>query len=227
LDLDDLDEGVGEVRIVARTDDDLTLYGDETSPAHHPDVHQQPENEAVAESESAEAAVTEATEEQTPRPKSASEPAVEKGMHAEARQATETGLAETVLVLNIMARDGSTLSGKSINSLALANKLVFGSMDIYHRMDDHDQPVFSLVNMVKPGSFDPSAIHDLTTPGISLFMQLPGPANASGAFNEMLQTAYRMSEMLEARLCDQRRQPLTESVVEKYRNTAASFDDNN
>ena len=129
-----------------------------------------------------------------------------------------------MLVLNIVARDGSSLHGDSINSVAHANNMVFGDMNIYHHLDRNDQPDYSMINMVKPGSFDPEAIHNLSTPGISLFMQLPGPENASDAFTDMLQTAYRMSEILEARLCDQRREPLTESVVEEYRNIAASFD---
>ena len=81
-----------------------------------------------------------------------------------------------------------------------------------------------MVNMVKPGSFDPATIHELNTPGITLFLQLPGPSNAADAFNDMLHTAQRMSELLEARLCDSRRQPLTESAVEEYRKIAASFD---
>jgi cell division protein ZipA len=132
-----------------------------------------------------------------------------------------------VLVLSILAREGSNLSGKSINSVAHANNMAFGEMNIYHRMDENNQPLFSMVNMVKPGSFDPASIHELQTPGISLFMQLPGPSDASGAFNEMLQTAHRMAEVLEARLCDRRRQPMTESVVEEYRNIAASFDGKN
>jgi cell division protein ZipA len=100
-------------------------------------------------------------------------------------------------------------------------------MNIYHRMDENNQPLFSMVNMVKPGSFDPATIHELQTPGISLFMQLPGPSDASDAFNEMLQTAHRMAEVLEARLCDRRRQPMTEAVAEEYRNIAASFDGKN
>jgi len=116
------------------------------------------------------------------------------------------------------------LSGKSINSVALANHMFFGEMNIYHRMGVDNKPLFSLVNMVKPGSFDPASIHDLNTPGITLFLQLPGPSNAADAFNDMLHTAQRMSEMLEALLCDSKRQPLTESVVEEYRRTAASFD---
>ncbi|MGD2159803.1 MAG: cell division protein ZipA, partial [Gammaproteobacteria bacterium] len=147
--------------------------------------------------------------------------------HSEPEPQAEPELAETVLVLSILAREGSNLSGKSINSVAHANNMAFGEMNIYHRMDENNQPLFSMVNMVKPGSFDPASIHELQTPGISLFMQLPGPSDASGAFNEMLQTAHRMAEVLEARLCDRRRQPMTESVVEEYRNIAASFDGKN
>ena len=228
--LDDLDEGVGEVRIVARNDD-VSLYTDQTPTAEHQGEQTRVEPEVTADT------VNVAVDDVKVSGLDIAEPVVGAAEELKAEAATSTPnvveheaeaeaeLAQTVLILNIMARDGSVLSGDSINSVALANKLVFGEMNIYHLMDDHDQPLFSMINMVKPGSFDPSTINELTTPGISLFMQLPGPANASKAFDDMLQTAYRISDTLEARLCDNKRQPLTESVVERYRTTAASFDD--
>jgi cell division protein ZipA len=224
---DNIDEGVGEVRVVARANDDLSvtnrtpsspsyeddlddedardpLFASKDKYRFEPDARQQPEYpaEPEVEPETAGAAETER------------EPAVE----------TQQPPSETVLVLNIIARDGSSLSGKGINSVAHANDMVFGDMSIYHRMDQNDQPVFSMINMVKPGMFDPATIHELETPGVSLFLQLPGPANASAALDDMLQVAYRMSDTLDARLCDRSRQPLTESVVDEYRHTAASFD---
>ena len=226
--LDELDEGVGEVRIIARNDD-VSLYTDESSFSEHRDeqsrvepgvatntVNAAPDDGQVSASDGAESVAGSAADLHDEAAESAPE-AVE--------HEAEADLAETVLILNIMARDGSAFSGDTINAVALANKLVFGDMNIYHRLDDRNQPIFSMINMVKPGSFDPATIHEMKTPGISLFMQLPGPANPSKAFKEMLRTAYHISEMLEARLCDRRRQPLTESVVEKYRDTAASFDD--
>ena len=220
---DDMDEGVGEVRIVARSDD-VALAEDEKSDATYDDKPYQSENEPYLEEGSI--PVVEDTEDKVLQRKSEPEPApgepVAEPDHEPEQQAEE--VREAVLVLNILARDGATLSGKSINSVAHANNLEFGEMDIYHRMDSDNNPLFSMINMVKPGSFDPSTIHEMNTPGVSLFLQLPGPANASDAFDEMLQTAYRMSETLEARLCDHRRQPLTESVVEQYRATASSFD---
>jgi cell division protein ZipA len=212
---DDLDEGVGEVRIVARDherDHENTYddYSEESS-----------DDQYIAEAEPAyqePAAEYDAVEEPVA--------VEEKALEEEARPASTKQEApdEAVIVLNILAREGANLPGKSINSVLHANNMVFGDMNIYHRLDDNQQPVFSLINMIKPGSFDPTTMHELKTPGISLFMQLPGPRNPSAAFTDMLQTAYRISETLEARLCDKYRQPLTESIADEYRDLVASFD---
>ena len=213
--LNDLDEGVGEVRVIARSYDDATETDQagsttnyEKQPVGDGEAYLDDNYRALADSDE-----PEAQHQAEPQPQPASE-----------KQA-DSALSETVLVLYILAHEGTLLSGKSINSVAHANDMVFGDMSIYHRMDDNSNSIFSMVNMVKPGSFDPSTIHELTTPGISLFLQLPGPFNASDAFDDMLHTASRMSELLEASLCDKHRQPLTESVAEEYRKIAATFND--
>jgi cell division protein ZipA len=228
---DELDEGVGEVRIVARWNDDSRKVDDDSAQPFSgyqdeelPDALMAHEYEAVIspEPKPEPQAEFEPEPEPGPEPELVKEPVREPEPEAD----TEEVPAETVLILSILARDGSSLSGEAINSVAHANDMIFGEMDIFHRMDESNRSVFSLVNMVKPGSFDPSTIHQLNTPGITLFLQLPGPTNAVNAFDDMLHTAQRMSEVLEARLCDRSRQPLTESVVEEYRNIAASFDGN-
>ena len=229
---DDLDEGVGEVRIVARAED-VDLQEDQHKDAAYADDQYGAESADAINEYDRPAVERTAVHDPQSRLNPETEPGPLDDVQAESEpqpvveQKAEAEVTEAVLVLNILARDGSALSGKSINSVAHANNMEFGEMDIYHRMDENNQPLFSMINMVKPGSFDPSTIHELTTPGVSLFLQLPGPANASDAFDDMLQTASRMSEVLEARLCDKSRQPLTESVVEQYRDTAASFDGKN
>jgi cell division protein ZipA len=224
---DDMDEGVGEVRIVARSNDDsMNIDNDSALPfsgnrdEELPDALMAVDYKAAVGTEPKAEPRSEPELEPEPEP----EPVPEPEPEPEREKATEAEPSETVLVFNILARDGSSLSGSSINSVARANDMVFGEMNIYHRMDDNNRSVFSMVNMVKPGSFDPATIDELKTPGITLFMQLPGPSNAADAFNAMLHTAQVMSEMLEARLCDRSRQPLTETVVDEYRNIAASFD---
>jgi len=239
---DDLDEGVGEVRIVARNNDYQPPGPGASSSAARPDsVRREPveldeddENDPLFAKWPKTVPATEETvtrpapesgpePETEPEPEPAAEPEGAESPGYQAEPEPETEPREAVLVLNILARDGSALSGDSINSVARANNMVFGDMSIYHRMDAKNEPVFSLVNMVKPGIFDPATISELSTPGISLFMQLPGPDNPGAAYDDMLQTAYRISETLEARLCDRKRQPLTQSVADEYRSLAASF----
>lgn len=228
---DDLDEGVGEVRIVARNRDYEPPETNDAPSAlrvgtarKEPELDDEDANDPLFAKWPKTAPAAEPVAESEPVAEAAPEPETGSVAPASEHAETEATPKETVLVLTILARDGSALSGDSINSVALANNMVFGDMNIYHRMGADNQPVFSLVNMVKPGSFDPETIHELTTPGISLFMQLPGPSNATAAYDDMLQTAYRMSETLEAHLCDRRRQPLIQSVADEYRSIAASFD---
>ena len=225
---DQLDEGVGEVRVVARANDAPSVMKKTPSPAYEDDLDDEDANDPLFASKDKYRFETD----ERPNPEYAAQPEVEPetagGAETEAKPEpaddAQQPPSEAVLVLNIIARDGSSLSGKAINSVAHANDMAFGDMNIYHRMDQNEQPLFSMINMVKPGMFDPATIHELQTPGVSLFLQLPGPANASAAFDDMLQVAYRMSDALEARVCDKSRQPLTESAVDEYRHTAASFD---
>ena len=97
-------------------------------------------------------------------------------------------------------------------------------MGIFHRMGADAKPMFSVANMVEPGSFDPETIHELITPGITFFMQLPVFESAYDALTEMLQCAYHVSEILDADLCDKRRELLTESEAEKLRELAKHYD---
>jgi len=222
---DDVDEGVGEVRIIAHSNDDfLNSDNDSALPFSGNRDEELPDALMAVDYKAAVGTEPKPEPQEEPEFEPELEPEPESEPEPEPEKAPEAELSETVLVLNILARDGSSLSGSSINSVARANDMVFGEMNIYHRMDDNNRSLFSMVNMVKPGSFDPATIDELKTPGITLFMQLPGPPNAADAFNDMLHTAQGMSEMLEARLCDRSRQPLTETVIDESRNIAASFD---
>jgi cell division protein ZipA len=133
--------------------------------------------------------------------------------------------AQDIIVLTVIARADEGLHGDKINSAALANNLKYGYMEIFHRMGENAKPVFSVANMVEPGSFDPDTIHELRTPGLTFFMQLPVyGGKASDALTDMLQCAYQISELLDADLCDKTRQLLTESAAEDLRALAKHYD---
>ena len=117
-DWDDMDEGVGEVRIIARANDDsLKADNDSALPFSNrdeelPDALMADDYEAVVSAEPRPEQQPETELEPEPQPEPEPEPPHEAGAEP----------SETVLVFNILARDGSTLPGKSINSVALANE---------------------------------------------------------------------------------------------------------
>jgi len=207
-DWDELDEGVGEVRIIARADDDDAPDDDETTGRREPTMPKpRPLHEGSGEARTA---------------------AASSGISrtADAAPANKSGDAvePVVILLYILARPDSKLSGDRINTAVRANGMVFGEMNIFHRLDESGKPVYSLANMLEPGSFDPVNLQQVITPGVILFMQLPGPSDPLACFNHMLQSASRIADMLDAQLCNNRRQPLNEADTESLRKKVADFD---
>lgn len=131
---------------------------------------------------------------------------------------------QDIIALTVISRTEEGLHGDRINSAFIGNNLKFGDMGIFHRMGEDAKPMFSVANLVEPGSFDPDAIHELRTSGLTFFMQLPVYGGALNALTDMLQCAYKISELLDADLCDKKRNPLTESDAESLRDLASEYD---
>jgi cell division protein ZipA len=120
-----------------------------------------------------------------------------------------------IIVVYILPKGDAVLEGSQINSSAQALGLSFGEMNIFHYMRD-GQSVFSLANMLEPGSFNIETIHALTTSGLTIFLQIKGD-DPMDDLTEMLQRSYQLAGLLEARLCNHKREPLTEQDAENYR----------
>ena len=126
-----------------------------------------------------------------------------------------------IVVLYILPKPGQELYGAHINSSAQAMGLTFGEMNIFHYKDG-SRNVFGLANMLEPGCFDPDTIHDLKTNGLTVFMQFAG-SDPLDDLTEMLQRSYQLAGLLDARLCNHKREPLTEQDAENYRQWASKF----
>ena len=122
-----------------------------------------------------------------------------------------------VVVVMVLARSGEHLAGDAIRDALEAQGLSYGERQMFHRYAPGQPlgapPMFSAVNAVAPGAFDLTAIGSLRTPGIALFLELPGPADGSDAFARMLDTARRLAKRLDAHLCDQSRSTLTQQAI--------------
>lgn len=137
------------------------------------------------------------------------------------------GQFERIVAINVLARDGETIAGPELIVAAERSGLVFGDMGIFHRMIDGRAelgPIFSVANMMRPGSFDMASIQELRTSGITFFMTLPGPLRALDAWDTMLPAAQRCAELLDAQLTDEQRNALGRQTIQHLREELRTFD---
>ena len=102
-----------------------------------------------------------------------------------------------------------------------------GDHAIFHRLvegrPDHG-PVFSVANMVKPGSFDMSQVATLRTPGLTVFMTLPGPIPALDAWDTMFPAAQRLAELLDAQVLDANHNAIGRQTIQHVRDDLRAWD---
>ncbi|MBD8873603.1 cell division protein ZipA [Rhodanobacter sp. DHB23] len=134
---------------------------------------------------------------------------------------------ERIVTLFVVAREGSSFHGSDLIVAAEKAGLEFGDMGIYHRLVDGKRelgPIFSVANMLKPGSFDLARLDALRTPGLSFFMTLPAPLPALDAWDTMLPTAQRLAELLDGQVLDEERNALGRQRIAHIRDELRGWD---
>lgn len=134
---------------------------------------------------------------------------------------------EEVLIINVMAHKGEMFNGADLLDIILKCGMRYGNMDIFHRHSDtkgEGALLFSMANMVKPGTFDLDAMDEFETPGVSLFMTLPINADSMQSFDLMADTARAIAETLDGELKDEQRSVMTRQTLDHCRERIRNFE---
>lgn len=134
---------------------------------------------------------------------------------------------ESLFVLHVASRDGGFFDGPDVHAALRAQKLEFGKHDIYHRLTEANgvpESVYSVANMLKPGYLDPAEEDHLRTPGLALFLVLPGPIEGVSAMRDMLDTAKALARELDGEVLDDKRTLLTPQTTQYMLDRVAELD---
>ena len=154
-------------------------------------------------------------------PKAKAAPKAAPAEHA--AQAPEPPPPEEVLVVHVLARE-ALMAGPALVETVTHYGLRYGDMNIFHHYDEATrQPAFSMASAVEPGTFDLSTLDSFETPGVSFFLQLPGPSAPLEAFEAMVQVAKALAERFQGELRDEQRSVMTAQTLDYCRQRIREF----
>lgn len=132
-------------------------------------------------------------------------------------ESSQNASDEKIVALLLAGRSKGSITGPRLHAALRAQGLKYGDHNIYHRMSG-EHSVFSVASLVKPGYLDPAQANEFSSPGLTLFMVLPGPLQPSVAIRDMLDTADKLAGSLNAQIFNANRQPLTPEASQALQN---------
>ena len=124
------------------------------------------------------------------------------------------------IILNVHSNKGELFTSSKFLPILEKNGLKFGEMSIFHykvNLKEKSLKLFSVANMVSPGTFEDCNSRIIKTPGLSFFMEIPSFADPEECFNFMLQCAQQVADSLGGNVLDEGRNLLTPQSIENYR----------
>ena len=123
---------------------------------------------------------------------------------------------EDLIIFHTILAKETLFSGEKLYKVLENAGLSYGEMNVFHYPGDEKPDtfaLFSVANIVEPGTFDLDEAQSLKTPGISLFLRLPTSIGNFHAYEKFLRVANVIATELEGELCDETRSKLTQQAI--------------
>jgi cell division protein ZipA len=143
----------------------------------------------------------------------------------EAEETSAVADWDMVIAFTIMAPEGQSFKGQALKTAFESHDLHFGDMHIFHKYTagSHKQSLFSVANIIEPGTLVPDTFPTLTTPGLLVFTRLPGPINGLTLFDDLMDVSHSLTSALGGVLCDEQRTPVDDAVLESMRSRILDY----
>ncbi|WFE71090.1 cell division protein ZipA [Halomonas sp. M1] len=158
-------------------------------------------------------------------------PALEKALRHDVNgaHAKETLTnADEMVVISVLSRDPEGFDGAKLLELMMVCGLRYSrEMGVFHRFETESadsELQFSMVNVLKPGTFPIEEMDEFVTPGITFLMPLPGATDSSAAFEAMVETAMVLVRHMGGELKDENRSVMTAQTIEFARQRVHEFE---
>jgi cell division protein ZipA len=116
--------------------------------------------------------------------------------------------AARILSLRVVHPRGEPLSGRALRIALDAAGLRHGPQGIYHLVNAEGAVLVSVANLMRPGSFEPSAMDSQQFRGLNVFSVLPGPLMPARMLDEAVGVARALAHRLVAVVQDEHGQDL-------------------
>lgn len=137
----------------------------------------------------------------------------------------DEGLEQDVLVIHLMANKGERIAGQALLDAVLETGFRFGGKKFFDRhinSDGSGEVLFSLANLLNPGTFDLNTMAEMETPGVTLFMLLGELEDPVAAFDMMIIAVDGLVARLNLNVMDESRSSMTKQTIDHYRQRASS-----
>ncbi|WP_094752015.1 cell division protein ZipA [Psychromonas sp. CD1] len=134
---------------------------------------------------------------------------------------------DDIFIFNVVAKEGRRLHGHALLQFFLTSGFRFGEMSLFHRHQHSDGTgpiLFSIANMMLPGTFDPINMKQFDCSGVSFFLSAPNTEiSIKEAFDMMLIAVEQMADEFDCIVLNAEREKLTEAEFRNYHKRLAHY----